>query len=150
MSSPIAPDQLVRDYLAAVDRALAGLPEQRRRTALDELRGHIEASRGPAGDATREVLDRLGDPGSVAADIWRREAQRSDARPAGSAEAQRTLTTPTAPWPAITSPTLDAPIVAALGNRTERHRSGPVVWASVTAGVVVLVLIGVVVFALFA
>jgi hypothetical protein len=147
MSSPLAPDQLVRDYLAAVDRALAGLPEQRRRAALDDLSGRIAASRGPAGDATRAVLDRLGDPDSVAAEIWRREAHGSDARPAGRAEAHRTLTTPTAPWPAITSPTLDAPIVAALDNRMGR-RSGPVVWASVTVGVVALVLIGVVVFAL--
>ncbi|GIH16506.1 HAAS signaling domain-containing protein [Rugosimonospora africana] len=153
MSSPIAPDQLVRDYLAAVDRALVGLPGERRRTVLDDLRERIAAEHTASGATMPAVLDRLGDPDSVAAEIWRREAQQPEAQQFGAQQfgaQQPALTTPTHAWPAIISPTLDAPIVAAVDGPTARHRSGAFLWASVTVAVVVLVLIGVVVFALLA
>lgn len=62
-------DELVRDYLAALDRALAGLSQ--REEILDDLRSHIESERAarpePSEIEVRRLLDRLGPPETVAA-----------------------------------------------------------------------------------
>lgn len=65
-------DQLVSDYLDTVENASTGLPADRRRELLSDLRAHIEAERAalasPTEAAVRDILDRLGDPESLAAE----------------------------------------------------------------------------------
>jgi uncharacterized membrane protein len=69
-TSPDIFDQLVRDYLNAVEQALAGLPEARRGELLGDLRDHIAVERAaldmPTEAAIRAILDRLGDPATLA------------------------------------------------------------------------------------
>ncbi|MEV6306005.1 hypothetical protein AB0M02_41795 [Actinoplanes sp. NPDC051861] len=64
-------DSLVADYLAAVARATAGLPRDRRDELVRDLREHIEAGRAELPDETehqvREILERLGEPAVIAA-----------------------------------------------------------------------------------
>ncbi|MBT8225885.1 MAG: hypothetical protein HKP61_03505 [Dactylosporangium sp.] len=64
-------DQIVEDYLAAVAGALSGVPPSQRTELLDNLAEHIAVAREALADETeagvREILDRLGDPETVAA-----------------------------------------------------------------------------------
>jgi hypothetical protein len=66
----------VRDYLAAVERALADLPRERREGIVADLREHVDAALAEAGDAgeayVRTVLDRLGSPADIAAEARER------------------------------------------------------------------------------
>jgi hypothetical protein len=63
-------DQLVASYLEAVARELTGLPASRRAELLGDLRDHIAAERAvldpPTEAGVREILDRLGDPATLA------------------------------------------------------------------------------------
>jgi uncharacterized membrane protein len=69
---PETPDQLVRSYLHAVEHALADVPEDRRRELLGDLSDHIAAERAaldsPSEAAVRAILDRLGEPATIAAE----------------------------------------------------------------------------------
>jgi hypothetical protein len=68
-------DDLVRDYLDRLGRAVAGLPAADREELLEQITGHIASARADAAAAgeedgpavTRRVLDRLGPPEEVAA-----------------------------------------------------------------------------------
>ena len=63
-------DRLVADYLAQVQRATADLPPSRRNELVGDLREHIETRRAELPTETeaevRAILDRLGDPVSIA------------------------------------------------------------------------------------
>ncbi len=63
-------DELVAEYLAAVDRAAADIPPSRRQDLLADLREHIAAARAELDPETeagiRTILDRLGDPAVIA------------------------------------------------------------------------------------
>lgn len=65
-------DRLVQDYLARLESELSGIPRSGRREVLDEIRAHIvEASTElPPEDESgmRNVLERLGEPGEIAAE----------------------------------------------------------------------------------
>lgn len=65
-------DSLVDSYLGAVAREAADLPPQRRAELLADLREHIATARAELETQTeagvREILDRLGDPASIAAE----------------------------------------------------------------------------------
>jgi hypothetical protein len=72
--------QPVRDYLARLDAAGAGLPPDRRAEVLADVREHVRdavaaatAAGGDAGVAVHEALDRLGPPEEIA----RAEAEQS-------------------------------------------------------------------------
>jgi hypothetical protein len=71
VSAPHA-DQIVSDYLARLEQALAGLPPARRAELVDDVRSHIaEARRGLAEETDADllnILDKLGDPADIAAD----------------------------------------------------------------------------------
>lgn len=64
-------DALVDDYLARLDRAAAGLPDDRRSDVVAGIREHIEAAResGVVHDESslRDLLDRLGEPDEIVA-----------------------------------------------------------------------------------
>lgn len=64
-------DALVREYLARLDAAAAGLPERRREELIGEVREHIEAGiaeeAAPTAATVRNVLDRLGSPDEIVA-----------------------------------------------------------------------------------
>jgi hypothetical protein len=149
MSPQISPDQLVHDYLAAVDRALStltALPAERRGELLYGVRDRIAAQRAaltaPDGGGVHAILDRLGDPATVAAAL----VAAARTRPGGSgastvpAHTVAALTTPTLVVSALTAPTLGAPIITAPGEPTGR-RWGPLTWAwLVLAAVAVLLL----------
>ncbi|MFI5915635.1 HAAS signaling domain-containing protein [Dactylosporangium sp. NPDC051541] len=70
-------DDLVNDYLRAVEQALAGVPANQRAQLLAGLSEHISAKRaelGPEGGTeveVRSVLDLLGDPAEVAEELVR-------------------------------------------------------------------------------
>jgi hypothetical protein len=63
-------DRLVITYLDAVEHALTGVPEDRRRELLGDLSDHIAAERAaldvPTEAAVRAILDRLGHPVDLA------------------------------------------------------------------------------------
>jgi uncharacterized membrane protein len=63
-------DRLVHDYLQAVERAAADLSEPRRRELIEDLNEHIAAERAaldaPTETDIRAILDRLGDPATLA------------------------------------------------------------------------------------
>jgi uncharacterized membrane protein len=63
-------DRLVEDYLGAVSYACADLPPDRREDLLEDLREHIGAARAvlyqPTEAAIRTILDRLGEPSTIA------------------------------------------------------------------------------------
>jgi uncharacterized membrane protein len=67
-------DDLVNDYLHAVEQALAGVPANRRAELLADLSEHISAKRAELapGEETevevRSILELLGDPEDVAAE----------------------------------------------------------------------------------
>lgn len=72
-------DQLVNGYLARVERAAHGLPVARRAELLADLGEHIAAARAELDTQTeagvRAILDRLGDPQTLAAEAGLDEAQ---------------------------------------------------------------------------
>src|SRR4051795_3088870 len=74
-------DKLVSDYLERLNADLRGLPGGARREVIAEIEEHIKVSRAdlPRDDevATRELLERLGDPDEIAADA----RDRFDLRP---------------------------------------------------------------------
>lgn len=65
-------DDIVEQYLAALDAALQGLPPEVRRQMVDEISAHIAEGRArldPLDEAgLRSLLDRLGDPEMIAAE----------------------------------------------------------------------------------
>jgi hypothetical protein len=65
-------DRLVEDYLGAVSYACRDLPPDRRDVLVGDLREHIAAARAvlyrPTEAAVRTILDRLGDPATIAAE----------------------------------------------------------------------------------
>jgi len=76
MSDPRG-DDIVRDYFARLEHALAPLGKGRRDQLLDELKEHVTAARAAPGTDTevsvREILERLGDPEVIAAEALGRE-----------------------------------------------------------------------------
>jgi uncharacterized membrane protein len=113
INQPDTTDQLVRSYLHAVEHALADLPEDRRRELLGDLSDHIAAERAaldpPTEAAVRAILDRLGDPATLAA-----EARFPEDNP----------TTPTDTAPA-------AP--------PAKHRVGPLGWTLIAVALTLLI-----------
>ncbi|WP_238008327.1 DUF1700 domain-containing protein [Dactylosporangium sp. AC04546] len=65
-------DDLVNDYLRAVEQALSGVPAGRREELLADLSQHIAAKRAELSPETevevRSILELLGDPSDVAAE----------------------------------------------------------------------------------
>jgi len=65
-------DQLVDDWVSAVRRASADLPAEQRDDLLADLREHVAAARAELRPETeadvRTILDRLGDPATIAAE----------------------------------------------------------------------------------
>ncbi|MET7394583.1 hypothetical protein ABZS66_13935 [Dactylosporangium sp. NPDC005572] len=65
-------DDLVNDYLRAVEQASAGIPASRREELLADLSQHIAAKRAELSPETevevRSILELLGDPSDVAAE----------------------------------------------------------------------------------
>ncbi|MFD7530322.1 DUF1700 domain-containing protein [Streptomyces sp. NPDC059849] len=60
--------ELVRDYLAAVEREASALPADHRQELVADLAEHIEIARAERpGDSDREILRELGDPRTIAA-----------------------------------------------------------------------------------
>jgi uncharacterized membrane protein len=107
-------DGLVVSYLDAVGQALTGLPEDRREELLADLRDHIAAERAaldsPSEAAVRAILDRLGDPATLAA-----EARLAD------------------DGPATPSP------VAAPAGQSGRRRLRPSTWIMVAIGLILII-----------
>ncbi|MBL7495800.1 hypothetical protein I6A84_38515 [Frankia sp. CNm7] len=107
-------DRLVVSYLDSVDRALTGVPEVHRAELLSDLSDHIAAERAaldvPNEAALRAILDRLGDPATLAA-----EARLIDGGPA----------TP--------------PISQPVAERSGRRRPGRPVWILVGLGLALLI-----------
>lgn len=71
-----ATDSLVEEYLDRLESELAGVPRAGRREVLDEIEAHIAEARAelPADDeaAVRNLLERLGDPPEIAAEVRER------------------------------------------------------------------------------
>jgi hypothetical protein len=67
---------MVEGYLKELDHQLRGLPSNRRRELLDELREHIDRARAALESETeagiRTVLERLGDPAEIASEARER------------------------------------------------------------------------------
>ena len=85
MNTTVA-DQLVAGYLARLDAALRDLPAARREELLEQVREHIATARAELGDEAgeaeiRTLLDRLGDPATIAAEAGERPAEPAAARP---------------------------------------------------------------------
>src|SRR5262245_10778943 len=85
MNTTVA-DQLVAGYLARLDAALSDLPAARREELLEQVREHIATARAELGDEAgeaqiRTLLDRLGDPATIAAEAGERPAEPTPARP---------------------------------------------------------------------
>ena len=120
-------DQLVAGYLEAVARELTGLPASRRAELLGDLRDHIVAERAvldpPTEAGVRDILDRLGDPATLAY-----EARLAEDAP------------PAPPQPA---PPVWAPVPPATPVR-KRSRLGPVGWIAIALATMVLICFGVI------
>jgi hypothetical protein len=76
MNATVA-DQLVAEYLGRLDAALRDLPAARREELLEQVREHIATARAELGDGASEaeirtLLDRLGDPATIAAEAGER------------------------------------------------------------------------------
>jgi uncharacterized membrane protein len=71
-----ATDSLVDAYLDRLEAELAGVPRAGRREVLDEIETHVVEARAalPADDETevRNLLERLGDPAEIAAEVRER------------------------------------------------------------------------------
>src|SRR5262245_32077932 len=114
ITPPDTLDGLVRGYLHAVDQALGNMSADRRRELLSDLSDHIAAERAalepPTEAGLRAILDRLGDPATVAT-----EARLLDDSP---------------PPPIGPLPTGPLPV--------GRGRLGPLAWIAIVLGSVVL------------
>ncbi|GGM42947.1 hypothetical protein GCM10011608_29550 [Micromonospora sonchi] len=79
-------DSLVDSYLGAVAQAGADLSPQRREDLLADLREHITTARAELDPETeagvRTILDRLGDPASIAAEARQDEPSQPASMPA--------------------------------------------------------------------
>jgi hypothetical protein len=73
---PAAIDAVVNDYLWRVQAALSTVPAPRRQEVVSELEEHIREAREDGAVATeadaRNLVDRLGEPGDIAAEAHRR------------------------------------------------------------------------------
>src|SRR3954449_11162890 len=70
---PSGADGAAERYLHDLNRELQGLPSARRREIVNEIAEHIRQARTEEGDeATPVILERLGDPGEIAADARER------------------------------------------------------------------------------
>ena len=82
-----ATQPLVTRYLRELERALRDLPSPRRREIVDEIREHIDEAAGsasapPTEADVRTILDRVGDPESIAAEARERfGVSRAEAGP---------------------------------------------------------------------
>ena len=121
ITPPDTLDGLVHSYLHAVDQALGNMSAERRRELLGDLSDHIAAERAdlqpPTEAGLRAILDRLGDPATVAA-----EARLLDDPP-----------------PAPIGPLPTGPLPAGRG------RLGPLAWIAIVLGSMVLIVLGVIV-----
>lgn len=80
-------DQIVADYLARLETALAGAAPDRRRELLEEIASHLADARAELPDggdeaAVRTLLDRLGEPGEIAAAAFEDQPAPPAAAPA--------------------------------------------------------------------
>ena len=75
MTAPHA-DQLIDGYLARLDATAADLPKSARQELIDDVRSHIAEARRREPDETDatilNILDRLGEPGTVVTDAGER------------------------------------------------------------------------------
>jgi len=121
ITPPDTLDGLVQSYLHAVDQALGNMSADRRRELLSDLSDHIAAERAaldpPTEAGLRAILDRLGDPATVAT-----EARLLDDSP-----------------PAPMHPMSTGPM------STGRSRLGPLAWIAIVLGSMVLIVLGVIV-----
>jgi hypothetical protein len=80
-------DKLVEDYLARLDRELAGFPRARRRELVEEISGHIAEARADLDTENeaevRTLLDRLGDPADIAVEAGERSDRGGARRTSG-------------------------------------------------------------------
>ncbi len=81
-------DYLVDSYLGAVAQACADLSPRRREDLLTDLREHITTARAELEPETeagvRTILDRLGDPASIAAEARQDEPSQPPSMPAAN------------------------------------------------------------------
>jgi HAAS domain-containing protein len=123
-------DQLVVSYLEAVARELTGLPASRRAELLGDLRDHIAAERAtldpPTETGVRDILDRLGDPATLAY-----EARLAEDTP------------PPAPAPPPPAPPVWAPVPVPAPVQ-KRRGLGPVGWIAIALATMVLICFGVI------
>ncbi|MEE1746683.1 MULTISPECIES: HAAS signaling domain-containing protein [unclassified Streptomyces] len=59
--------ELVREYLAAVEREASALPAERRQELVADLAEHIEVALTERPESCRDILRELGDPRTMAA-----------------------------------------------------------------------------------
>lgn len=116
-------DVIVDNYLAAVDRAAADLPQDQRAELLSDLWAHIAAARTQLDPETEAgvltILERLGDPESIAA-----EARQGASGDAGWQRA----------WPAgADQPPRPSPATGVTLGRGASGRSRTAVWITVLA-----------------
>jgi hypothetical protein len=129
----VEPDRIVTDYLQQVEVELEGVPTARREELLSDLREHIAVERaGLRGESSADILsiiNRLGDPGRIAAEV------RSDTDVRSDGTTPRDLSEDTSGW----------------GERMRRGqvsrgqtRGGPITWVRVhrrAALVIILILL---------
>ncbi|WP_327007478.1 hypothetical protein OHA72_09535 [Dactylosporangium sp. NBC_01737] len=137
-------DGQVNDYLRAVEQALDGVPAGRRDALLADLSDHIaakladsrRAEQGPAASASesevRSVLDLLGDPHELAAELEAAELEAAGAGAAGEDTGHAT-----AAGPAV-------PIEINPGRKV-----GALIWVLITIAMVSLLCVGVVLTGVF-
>ena len=123
-------DDLVNDYLRAVEQALAGVPANRRAELLADLSEHISAKRAelaPGEESeveVRSILELLGDPEEVAAEA------RYDAPPMFPAGAAH-------PGPASPSRAAPHPGSSAAAMEIQpKRKSAALIWVILTIGMV--------------
>jgi len=95
-------EQLVADYLDRLEAALAEASPDRRRELLDEIGAHVAEARAalPGGGderAVRELLDRIGEPGEIAAAALAEDGAAAAAAPHASAGSAPPLAPPARP-----------------------------------------------------
>jgi len=136
MTTPDELDTVVNSYLSDVERALTGVPGIRRIELLADLRDHIAAERATldpqTGAGIRAILDRLGDPDTLAAEVRLDVTPLSPTAEAGPPSA--------APRPALTAgaPLWPAPEPSAPPVRPAR-RMGPLGWILIAFATIVVV-----------
>ena len=136
MTTPDELDTVVNSYLSDVERALTGVPGIRRIELLADLRDHIAAERATldpqTGAGIRAILDRLGDPDTLAAEVRLDVTPLSPTAEAGPPSA--------APRPALTAgaPLWPAPAPSAPPVRPAR-RMGPLGWILIAVATIVVV-----------